>query len=106
MWARAARPPPTTTRPKRLDEREEHEVPRRPAVKWRGVFQPLFESLKSPPNFVLAVATPFWAAGFPTARTTRSATPRHGHKSRSDDQVFDARGHDTRGLASHEDYDN
>jgi hypothetical protein len=26
VWARAARPPPTTTRPKRLDERDEHEV--------------------------------------------------------------------------------
>jgi hypothetical protein len=83
-------------------------------VKWRGVFQPLvFESLKSPTGFVACVrrslrfATPFWAAD--GASDGRSATPRWslaGHKSRSDDQVFVARGHDTRGLASHEDYDN
>jgi hypothetical protein len=32
VWARAARPPPTTTRPKRLDERDEHEVLARAAV--------------------------------------------------------------------------
>jgi hypothetical protein len=81
-------------------------------VKWRGVFQPVvFESLKSPTGFVACVrrslrfATPFWAAdGGPLGNPALWSLA--GHKSRSDDQVFVARGHDTRGLASHEDYDN